>query len=60
MLPQHDNPLTMAYIASTKAASQAGIRQAMRLIRRLETDAPVTLVARCKLAGEVLIERKQA
>jgi len=60
MMPQHDHPLTLAYIASTKAASQAGISQAMRLVRSLERDASVTLVAQCKLAAEVLIERVMA
>ena len=58
MMPQHNHPLTLAYIAGARATTPQAMRDAMAIIRGCETDATETLVAQCKLAAEVLIERK--
>lgn len=60
MLPMQDHPLTLAYIAGTRAHTQESIRENMRLVFSLEKDASETLLAQCRLAAEVLIERKMA
>ena len=58
--PESDNPLTLALIQSTRATTHADIIQAARLIRALESQLTGCEVYRCRLAAEVLIERRQA
>jgi hypothetical protein len=58
MMPQHDHPLTLAYIAGARATTYQALRDAVAVIRSFETDENETLVAQCKLAAEVLIERE--
>lgn len=60
MLPQHDHPLTLAYIAGTRARTQEAIRDNMRLVISLEKHVPEIIRDQCRLAAEVLMERKQA
>lgn len=58
--PQHDNPLTLAYIDGTRARTQEQVRNNLRLVSSLERAATQQEVDQCRLAAEVLIERKQA
>ena len=60
MLPKQDHPLTLAYIAGARASTPQAMRDAMAIIRSCETDADQILLAQCKLAAEVLIERRLA
>ena len=57
MIPQHDHPLTLAYIASVRAKNHDQMREASRLIAALEQLCSDTVRAQCKLAAEVLLER---
>lgn len=59
-IPQHDHPLTLAYIAGTRATTQESIRDNMRLVLSLEKHVPEMVRDQCRLAAEVLMERKQA
>jgi hypothetical protein len=58
--PFAGDPLTLALIASTRAADHAAMVQAVRLIHALENSRTGCEVEACRLAAEVLIERKQA
>jgi hypothetical protein len=58
--PESDNPLTLALIQSTRAKTHEDMVQAARLIRALEFKLTGCEVDRCRLAAEVLIERKLA
>lgn len=58
--PQQNHPLTRAYIAGARATTPQTMRDAMAVIRSCETDAAPQTVAQCKLAAEVLIERRLA
>ena len=57
--PQADHPLTLAYIAGTRATTHDAMVQAARLIRALEILTTGCEVDACKLAAEVLMERNQ-
>lgn len=56
--PKQDHPLTLAYLAAVRCRSPEDMKQAMLLIRSLEKDAPEIIRHQCKLAAEVLLERK--
>ena len=60
MLPQHDHPLTRTYILGARAATTEAMRNALEIIRAIEQGLDQTTVAQCKLAAEVLIERRMA
>jgi hypothetical protein len=60
MFPQANNPLTQAYVLSTRVTTQESMMQAARLIRELEKSRTSCEIDQCKLAAEVLIERKMA
>lgn len=60
MFPQQNNPLTQAYILSTRVTTHEDLVQAARLIRELESSRTSCEIDQCKLAAEVLIERKMA
>lgn len=60
MLPQQDNPLTRAYVSSTRVTTHEGMVQAARLIHELEKSRTGCEIDQCKLAAEVLVERKLA
>ena len=58
--PESQNPLTLALIQSTRVKTHEQMIQAARLIRALEAQLTGCEVDRCRLAAEVLIERRQA
>lgn len=60
MFPQQNNPLTRAYILSTRVTTHESLVQAARLIRELESTRTSCEIDQCKLAAEVLVERKMA
>ena len=57
MLPNHDHPLTMAYIAGARATTHQSMVNAMQMIRALEKEATEQTKAACGVAAEILIER---
>jgi len=58
MFPNQHHPLTDAYIRSATIHTHDAMREASRLIAVLEGATDATTRAQCKLAAEVLIERK--
>lgn len=60
IFPEQNNPLTLALIQSTRVKTHEQMIQAARLIRALESRATGCEADRCRLAAEVLIERRQA
>jgi hypothetical protein len=58
MLPNQNHPLTRAYMLGARATSPQAMTEAMRLIRACETGVDQLTIDQCKLAAEVLIERK--
>lgn len=59
MLPQRDHPLTHAYIAGAHARTPDTMRRAMEIIRAMERATEEIVRNQCKLAAEVLMERKE-
>lgn len=57
MIPQHDHPLTLAYVAGARVRDHKQMGEIMRLIRSLETDAPRILIDQCRLAADITLER---
>jgi hypothetical protein len=57
-MPNQNHPLTRAYMLGARATSPAAMTEAMRLIRACETGADQLTIDQCKLAAEVLLERK--
>ena len=57
-MPNQNHPLTRAYMLGARATSPAAMTEAMRLIRACETGADQLTIDQCKLAAEVMIERK--
>ena len=57
-MPNQNHPLTRAYMLGARATSTAAYAEAMRLIRACETAADQLTIDQCKLAAEVMIERK--
>ena len=57
-LPQQNHPLTRAYMVGARSTTQSAYAEALRLIRACETDADQLTIDQCKLAAEVMIERK--
>jgi hypothetical protein len=60
MFPQANNPLTQAYVLSTRVTTHESLVQAARLIHELEKSRTGCEIDQCKLAAEVLIERRLA
>jgi hypothetical protein len=60
MLPHQTHPLTLAHIAGARATTHQAMTDATRLILALEKDATEQTIAACRVAAEILIERKQA
>lgn len=58
MLPNQNHPLTRAYMLGARATSPDAYAEAMRLIRACEGAADQLTIDQCKLAAEVMIERK--
>jgi hypothetical protein len=57
-MPNQNHPLTRAYILGARATSTTAYAEAMRLIRACEGAADQLTIDQCKLAAEVMIERK--
>ena len=57
-LPQQNHPLTRAYMLGARSTTTPAYSEALRLIRACETDADQITIDQCKLAAEVMIERK--
>ncbi len=60
MLPMQNHPLTLAMIAGARATTHDAVRHSMMIARQLARELTQTQVEQCKLAAEVLIERKIA
>jgi len=60
MLPNENHPLTLAHIAGARATTHTAMADAIRMIRALEKDATEQTIAACRVAAEILIERKKA
>ena len=58
MLPNQNHPLIRAYMVGARSTTQSAYTEALRLIRACETDADQLTIDQCKLAAEVMIERK--
>jgi len=58
MLPNQNHPLTRAYMVGARSTTQSAYSEALRLIRACETEADQLTIDQCKLAAEVMIERK--
>ena len=58
MLPNQNHPLTRAYMLGARSTTTSAYAEALRLIRACETDADQLTIDQCKLAAEVMIERK--
>jgi hypothetical protein len=56
--PESENPLTLALIQSTRVQTHTDMVQAVRLIRALESKLTGCEVDRCRLAADVLLERR--
>ena len=57
-MPNQNHPLTRAYMLGARATTPAAMSDAMRLIRACEGAADQLTIDQCKLAAEVMIERK--
>ena len=57
-LPRQNHPLTRAYLLGARSTTQSAYTEALRLIRACETDADQLTIDQCKLAADVMIERK--
>lgn len=58
MLPNQHHPLTRAYMLGARSTTTAAYSEALRLIRSCEDAADQLTIDQCKLAAEILIERK--
>jgi hypothetical protein len=59
-MPNQNHPLTRAYILGARATSPEAMTEALRLIRACEEAADQLTIDQCKLAAEIMIERKMA
>ena len=57
-MPNQNHPLTRAYMLGARTTNPTGLGEVMRLIAACETDADQLTIDQCKLAAEVLLERK--
>jgi hypothetical protein len=58
MIPEHDNPLTHAYVSGAKATTHNEMMGAMKLAKQLEKGKTPMLIAACQLAAEWLLDRR--
>jgi hypothetical protein len=58
MIPEHDNPLTHAYVAGAKAKTHNEMMSAMKLAKQLEQGKTNTLIAACQIAAEWLLDHR--
>ena len=57
-MPNQNHPLTRAYILGARTTNPAGLGEVMRLIAACERVADQLTIDQCKLAAEIMIERK--
>jgi hypothetical protein len=57
-MPNQNHPLTRAYMLGARATSPQAMTDAMRLIAACELGVDQLTIDQCKLAAEVLLERK--
>lgn len=57
-MPNQNHPLTRAYMLGARAKTSEAMREATLLAKQIETDADQLTIDQCKLAAEVMIERK--
>jgi hypothetical protein len=57
-MPNQNHPLTRAYMLGARATSPQAMTEALRLIRACELGVDQLTINQCKLAAEVMIERK--
>jgi hypothetical protein len=58
VMPNQNHPLTRAYMLGARATSPQAMSEAMRLIRACEGAADQLTIDQCKLAADVLLERR--
>jgi hypothetical protein len=58
MLPKQNHPLTRAYMLGARSTTTPAYAEALRLIHACETEADQLTIDQCKLAAEVMLERK--
>lgn len=58
MFPKENHPLTRAYMLGARSTTAAAYSEAVRLIAACEKEADQITIDQCKLAAEILIERK--
>ena len=58
--PMHDHPLTKLYIAGAEARNHAQMLAAYDMSKIIEQSVSDQVIAACKLAADVLMERKNA
>jgi hypothetical protein len=56
--PEANHPLTRAYLIGAKARTHEQMRDTLRLVKALEARSTEQHKAACKLAAEILLERK--
>jgi hypothetical protein len=57
-MPNQNHPLTRAYMLGARATSPQAMTDAMRLIAACEGEADQLTIDQCKLAADVMLERK--
>ena len=57
-MPNQNHPLTRAYMLGARATSPQAMTDAMRLIAACELGVDQLTIDQCKLAADVLLERK--
>ena len=55
-----EHPLTRLYLDAARTRSHTQMRIAMDMARSIEKATDAVTIAQCKLAAEVLLERKLA
>lgn len=58
MFPNQNHPLTRAYMLGARSTTTPAYTEAVRLIRICEAVADQLTIDQCKLAAEILIERR--
>jgi hypothetical protein len=57
-MPNQNHPLTRAYMLGARATSPQAMTDAMRLIHACELGVDQLTIDQCKLAADVMLERR--
>ena len=57
-MPNQNHPLTRAYMLGARAKTNEAMREATLLAKQIEGAADQLTIDQCKLAAEILLERK--